>query len=358
MKIFYLITKPEIGGATKHVINLAESYSNHHDVLVISGGDNNEWLYRKCSDLGIDTIRFQSLVAPIKIVQDMIFLVSLTLYLRKEKPDVLHCHSSKAGFLGRIAGFLSKTKRVVFTVHGVSFQAEHSRLQRSIYLFAEYLAYRVSDKIICVSNFDSARFKQYIHDKSDKVIVIKNVAKPIKIVTPPAKMKITFGFLGRMSPEKDPILLLNGFALFLKRVKEPNVELRIKGGGDLMADIMSKISELNLNKYVVIEPMNDVIEDYLGRVDILTLTSKYEGYPYVLLEGKAAGCYLIASDVGGCSEIITNTEIGYLFKPGSIEHLTMAMESAYHRVQTKEKRIPTHHSSSFNEFISAVESCY
>lgn len=117
MKIIYCITKADNGGAQTHLIQLANHFCVHHDVYVIVG---NHGPMIEQLDARVNVIIIEHLVSPIDFKQDILAVKVLAQLFSKIKPDVIHLHSSKAGTVGRIAKFISKSKdtRVVFTAHG------------------------------------------------------------------------------------------------------------------------------------------------------------------------------------------------------------------------------------------------
>jgi hypothetical protein len=138
MKIIYLITKSNFGGAQRYVYDLAlGARAAHHDVLVCSGGVGV--LTEKLNSAQVRTRGIPSLQRDISLAGEWKSLLTLVRILREERPDVLHLNSSKAGLLGGLAGrlvnilnfFLRRPRmRIIFTGHGWAFNEDGGDVQR------------------------------------------------------------------------------------------------------------------------------------------------------------------------------------------------------------------------------------
>ena len=152
MKILYVITKSEIGGAQTHVLDLLkEGLRLGHQVSLISSPGG--WLEDQVRDLNIKFFPnkfFKNSYNPANL---FLALGAVRKVAKELNPDVVHCHSGGGGFYGRLATFGLPVKRV-FTVHGWSFRPGAPMLQRIISLVAELLMRPLTDKFICVSSYD------------------------------------------------------------------------------------------------------------------------------------------------------------------------------------------------------------
>lgn len=360
-RVLILITKGEIGGATRHVVDLSIGlFERGYDVNVVYGGRESDWLGNQLSNIPrIKVFSTSLLVNKISPIHDFIFSIWFLIFCFKNKPDILHIHSSKAGFIGRVLGTISRIPKIVFTVHGSSFQPEYGKLNSTIYGYAEQFAYYCCDKIIFVSNYDQRLFETKIRDDKDKFTIIKNSLRPKANFerdrkTPKSEPIVTFGYLGRYSFPKNPEVLLFAFSEIRNRTSQ-DIRVILKGGGK-DEEMLVKLSEkLGLNDYVSFEPFDDKIEDFLNRIDALVLCSKFEGYPYVLLEGKSAGCFLISSNVGGCSEIVTNA-CGSLFN--ALDPKDLASKMLEYIEEDRRKFQPFYEGESFGSFINDICNVY
>lgn len=323
MKVLLVITKPTIGGATRNVLDLANALVDAgHDVTVYSGSPDDAWLYKNL-DTRINRVVDTELVPEIGF-KDIIFITKLMKFCREWRPDVLHAHSSKVGVLARIAGRIAGVRRVVFTSHGVSFQDKYSLLRRNFYLLAEKLAYHFCDRIICVSDFDRKKFLKHFKDSKAKFITIHNQIPGDIVQRQPKSNNSIFGYVGRFDFPKRPLFLVECFTEFYRSERDPSLKLKLKGDGDYLASIQEFIAREGTT-FIELHPFDQHVNEFYKSLDVHVLCSDFEGYPYSLIEARNLGCGLIATDVGGCSEIITSPTIGLLYPPGDKLALIEAM---------------------------------
>jgi glycosyltransferase involved in cell wall biosynthesis len=138
-------------------------------------------------------------------------------------------------------------------------------------------------------------------------------------------------YCGRLSAEKDPGALLEAFRILLAR--RPEARLVYVGDGPLRPRIEQLAAAWNIADRVEIEGeiRHDQIAGRMRRADVLCLPSLTEGYPNVLLEALACGLPIVATDVGGVSEIVTDESLGILVNPGNPDELARALDAALSR---------------------------
>ncbi|QCX34369.1 glycosyltransferase [Caloramator sp. E03] len=231
-------------------------------------------------------------------------------FLKKEDPDIIHLHSSKAGFLGRLACYFNgfNMENVYYNPHGFSFlQQNESKIKRKLYLYLEKFAANLGGYIIGCSKGEYEEAKK-ISNKSlninngidieeiDKIIIENNIDKNIY----KNNKKITIGTVGRICPQKNPILfneIANNF---------PQYDFVWIGDGELKHELKSK----NIRITGWLERI-DVIKELL-KLNIFILTSEWEGLPLSLLEAMYLEKPVIVSNVIGNKDVIINNENGYL----------------------------------------------
>lgn len=199
MKILYIITQSELGGAQKNVLDLAVGLKDKHTILVAAGNEGDGRFFEELRKNQISCIRLKYLRRAINPYLDLRGLLEIKKLLKKEQPDILHLHSSKAGVLGSLAGCLCSKKKsnvllsddrklnasifgssdnvrmkVIYTVHGAVFTAAFSAMAQKIFLWLEKYTARFKDKIICVSNNDKKLWLEYGAAAENKLVVIHN----------------------------------------------------------------------------------------------------------------------------------------------------------------------------------------
>ena len=322
IKVLYIITKSNFGGALRYVFDMATSITKGgYDVSVALGG--NGALYEKLKHENIRTITIPYLARDINIFSEWKVFFNLLKILKKERPDVIHLNSSKIGGLGALACRIAKIKKIVFTAHGWAYKEDRGIVSRNIIKFLSWLTVLLSHRTIVVSNddFNSAP-KLFV---SRKIKMIHNgigeikfedrttARNEIKKLTGPVKSgSIWIGTISELHKNKGLPFVITAVSRLIK--KGYNISFFIISEGEERFALEQFIQKLGLENNVFLLGHIDEARQLLKAFDIFTLTSVKEGLPYVLLEAGSAGIPTVATKVGGIPEIIENRKSGRLVR--------------------------------------------
>jgi len=343
-KLMFIITQPVVGGAQKYVFDLARyfSRSDPYEVSVASGGPEDGDLFKKLSDRSIKTHYLKFLGREVKFWDDCLALVELLKLFKKEKPDIIHLNSSKIGILGSLAGFLVRTPKIVFTAHGWSFKEDLPRLTRCAVIFLEWLTAKFKDQIICVSQDDFDQALKYKIAPPRKLHLIYNsIFEKIKFLSRDQACQeiskiigrefscdtIALVNLGRLYVTKGLRYLIDAVAELKRRLPEKDIVLVIFGDGPEKENIKNQISNMKIEDAVFLAGDVENAAKYLIAFDALVISSVKEGMPYAILEAGLAGLPVVATNVGGVGEIITDNQNGILVQPKNSQALAEAIEN-------------------------------
>lgn len=323
MKIAYLITRmDELGGAQVHVRDLSLWLKGvGHEPLVLSGwpGKVSDFLQSQ----GISYLEIPDLERPIHPVKDFKALIEIVKALRSARPDILSCHSSKAGLLGRIAAALAGVP-AVFTAHGWAFTDGVPRRERFLYRMLERLAGFFGRHIITVSNYDRNLALRARISSPEKITAIHNGMPERPLAVRTERLPFTrMMMVARVGPQKDHARLLRA----LWGCLDLEWTLDFVGGGDDLA-LRQLAKQLRLDERVnFLGERNDVPALMERQTDLYLLVSNWEGLPRSILEAMRAGLPVIASDVGGVSEAVLHGQTGLLVKPSDDQSLLLALRN-------------------------------
>ena len=329
MKIAYCITRmDELGGAQVHVRDIALGYKNQgHDISILSGSLGE--LTNRLQEAGITIIHVPSLKRQIHPFYDVLALYHIANILRKIKPDIVACHSSKAGLLGRLAAKICGIKSV-FTVHGWAFTEGVPEGTAKIYRVLEKWIAKITTHIITVSQYDKNLALHYHIAPSQQMTVVHNgipdmtyPARPIKHADTPFKLLMVARFGG----QKDHRLLLSA----LKNCRDLNWTLDLVGRGDPQEFIKYCADNHLSDRVNFLGERNDVAE-LLKKTDVFLLISRWEGLPISILEAMRASVAVVASDVGGVKESVVDGVTGYLVPRGDQQSL----EQVLHKIMVND----------------------
>ena len=333
MKLLYLVTQSDSGGAQKYVFELATSLAKDFEITVACGGHGE--LIDKLKNAGVKVKIFKNLVREISPVKDVACFFQLIKFIRREKFDVVHTNSSKAEILGNLAAKLAGVKKIIFTAHGFVFNEPLSKFRKRIYLCLEKFASFFATKIICVSEAERQAAIGVKLCRVDKLITIHNGLDFEKFNESfstshdkRAELGLTaenfvIGTVANFYATKGLTYLIEAFAQVY--VKFSQARLVIVGDGILRKKIESLIESLGLRKVVTLAGFQPEIYGYLKTFDLFVLSSVKEGFGYALIEAQAAGLAVVASKVGGIPEIITDRQTGLLVEPANSQALAEAI---------------------------------
>lgn len=291
MRILQIITLSELGGAQTVVINLANKLSENHEVIVAAGeGDGKMW---QMLHPDVKQEHCRHLKRALSPVDDMLAIIDFRKLYGKYKPDIVHLHSSKAGMLGRIA---FPAKKTIYTVHGF----DSIRLAHRKFLPIERLMQYSCKAIVGVSHYDAKNLEvekitHHIHCVYNGICPIET-SKELTFQLPEKYTK-TVLCIARLSPQKNSDLFMAVAALL------PHYAFVWIG------------NQMELDNHPDNVYFLGNIPDagrYNSIADLFILPSNYEGLPMVILEAMSAGRPVVASNVGGISEIVIDGENGYV----------------------------------------------
>jgi glycosyltransferase involved in cell wall biosynthesis len=269
---------------------------------------------------------FSNIPDPIRIFKAMREIKKV---VKDFKPDLVSSHSTVAGFLGRLT--IRNKIPTIFTAHGWAFAKGTPFLRKYLVILVEKIVGRFCSKIICVSNFDKNLALKYKIVPKEKLMAIHNGVEIEKVKSQKSKIKslenkIRIVFVGRLSQQKDPLLLLKSFSSLFSGLKD-KVEVSIVGEGKKRKKLEKFIKENKLGERVKLlgSISREKVFEILEKSDIFILTSNWEGFPRSILEAMSCGLAIIASDVGGIKEAVDES-CGILVKRGDKEELKDTLE--------------------------------
>jgi len=321
MKILYLVTKSEAGGAQTHIYQLSEYFiekGNEVGIMSCPGG----WLEEEAGKLGIKFYPnkyFSNIPDPIRIFKGMKEIKEV---VDNFKPDLISCHSTAAGFMGRLA--VRNKIPTTFTAHGWAFTKGTPLWRRYLAILIEKIAGRFCLKIICVSDFDNKLVLKYKIVSEEKIVTIHNGVE-FQYFEHLKHSNIQIVFIGRLAQPKDPLLLLKSFNSLSSELKD-KTQISIIGEGPKRKELEKFIKESKLEGKIRLFGgiSREKVFEILKKSDIFVLISNWEGFPYTIIEAMSCGLAIIASEVGGIKEAVDNC--GILVQRGDKEEIKNALE--------------------------------
>ena len=339
IRVIHIITKLELGGAQENTLHTL----GHLDATRFSGllVTHPEGLLVADARAACryDTRFVSSLVREVRPVRDGIALAALTGLLRREVRDargrdgagappgvIVHTHSSKAGILGRAAARIAGVPVVIHTVHGYGFHPRQRPGVRRFYVALERLAARWTDHVIAVSRADLDEGVALGLFARERVSLIRSGIEIARYRgagsdRDAAVRALGFdpglplvGMIACLKPQKNPVDFVRAAALVAARV--PGAQFLIAGDGVMRPAVEAEIRRSGLEGRLRLLGWRRDVEAILPCLDVLVLTSLWEGLPRVFPQAMAAGRPIVAYRVNSAPEAVKDGDTGYLVAPG------------------------------------------
>ena len=331
IKLLYVITKLELGGAQKQLLYTIAHIGGNFEIWLAT--QNEGFLLSEALSIpGLKVKLISSLVRPIRPLKDIRAFFILFRLIRREKFDIVHTHSSKAGILGRWAARLAGVPVILHTIHGFAFHDRQNRLRKNLYICFERFTAKITSRLIAVSQavirkglkvrigkpqqYQCIYYgieKERFSSKIDKVSIKQHLGLNGRVI----------GTISCLKPQKAIGSFLK--AAVLVKEKFPRANFLIVGDGCLRARLEKLSQNLELGENLVFPGWRHDIPEMLAAMEIFVLSSLWEGMPIAVLEAMAAGLPVVATAIDGTQEIVIDRETGFLVTPGDERILAQAI---------------------------------
>lgn len=314
----------------------------YFDVTAISA--DKDYLERVGKELGVKTHAIE-MTRKITPIQDLKSLWQMYNYFRKEKPEIVHSHTPKAGLIGMLAAKLAGVKVRLHTVAGLPLM-ETSGLKRKVLNQVERLTYSCATNVYPNSNGLYNFILEEKLGKAEKLKVIGNGSTngidvnhfDPALFTTESKEKLkkelniaaddfVFVFVGRLVKDKGINELVSAFKN-VKSLKLKKIKLLLVGPLEQDLDPLSQevLDEIEKNPDIISVGFQKDVRPYFSISNALVFPSYREGFPNVVLQALAMGLPAMVSDINGCNEIVANLENGLIFPPKNADSVQKAMQ--------------------------------
>jgi glycosyltransferase involved in cell wall biosynthesis len=332
-RLLHIVGDSSFGGAAKIILRLAQTMRAEGwqvDLLTTNSVFQEAAAQHDVGVVSLDVIR-----RDIRPWWDLRGLVRLYHFLRRERYLVVHTHTSKAGFVGRLAAWLAGVPVILHTAHGFAFHERSHRAKRSFYCTLERLASCWCDRIVSVSEFHRRWALMLGICGTNKISAIPNgiarqsphlpastaVLRRSLATTLPSDLIVLT--TGRLAPEKGLEYLIEAASLL--RCSRPAFRFVLAGDGPLRAPLQDLAESLGVNRHVEFLGYREDIPDLLAACDLVVLPSLREGLSIALLEAMAAGKSIVTTQIGSNVAVASQADMALLVPPGDPQALCAAI---------------------------------
>ena len=334
-----MLIQEAMGGCGRHVADLVNGLDpERFEVTLMYGTSRLDDFYRQALPGMAEHARLipcDDLVRPISPAHELRALRAVMRVMREVRPEVVHCHSSKAGVIGRMAvklcGRACGVRRVFYTPHAYSFQApEFGGRKRMVFVGLErWMSRHATDLTFNVSGGERdaalaerldvpGKFEAVYNGVADVPVPSKEEARRLlglDALGVPAGAPVV-GVTARLVEQKDPMTAVKVMAEVIKA--RPETHMVFVGDGELEAPLREFVASRGLERNVHLLGYRADAERIVGAFDVYLLTSLYEGMPYSLVEALRAGVPIAATDTTGNNEVVEPGVNGALFPVGDV----------------------------------------
>jgi len=332
MKILHIVGDSKFGGGSVVVLRLAQKaqeFGWHVDVLT------TDITFKKVlKENNIGVIDLDVIWRDINPLKDLWGVYRLYKFLKNSDYTIVHTHTSKGGFIGRLSAYMAKIPIIIHTVHGFAFHEQSSWFEIKLISSLEKLASNWCDKIVTVSEFHRKWALELGIGNEEKVVAIPNGISEERVKPTKPKNEIqkelniegkrVLLFTGRLAPQKGVEYLLKAIPFLISKVNEPFVVL-VVGDGPLRSYLEDLRKKFEIELYVKFLGFRNDIGDLLNVSDIVVLPSLWEGLSIALLEAMAAGKPIVTTTIGSNLEVVRDGESAILVPPKNPELLASAI---------------------------------
>jgi glycosyltransferase involved in cell wall biosynthesis len=370
------ILEATTGGTRRHLVDLVTHLdASRYEVSVICSTRRDPSFARdielmRTKGVTVSVIQMYRAIRPIA---DLVAFFRIRAIL-KQGYDVVHTHSSKAGFLGRLAAATVGTPLVVHTPHVFPFQMMTFAALKWLYSVLERLAARWANVIICVSPQErDAAHEAGLADNGKLRLIENGVALPPEdaaALTAQTDLRQELGVtaetriigtVGRCTKQKGQPYLIRAAGIVAKQ--RSNVVFFIVGDGQSRAAEKALVRRLGLENTVLFLDPRDELDPFFGAIDVFVMPSLWEGLPYALLEAMGHGLCVVATRVGGMEQAVADRSSGVLIPPGDTNELARAIVELLDQPDTRralgmEARKTISKRFLLDDMVSKVEQIY
>jgi glycosyltransferase involved in cell wall biosynthesis len=337
IKVIHVITRFDKGGSAENTfLTLCGLDRSKYNLVLVKGpseesqmGDREQEAVKanltEAETAGVRIITVRELVRNLSPGLDLKAFLSLYRIFREEKPHIVHTHTSKAGILGRWAALLARVPIILHTPHGHVFWGYFGFMQTGLFIVLEKITALFTDRIIALTDQERADHLRFhiapdkkfttIHSGADLSLFNAALYDRSKMKTdlhiPPDDLVV--GTVGRLTPVKGQIHLLEAAAkVFAVR---PDTTFVFLGDGELQPELQKRAAEMGVADRVRFPGWRPDAAAIMSVFDVFALPSLNEGMGRVLVEAMALSKPIIASRIGGITDLVVHGKNGLLVPP-------------------------------------------
>jgi glycosyltransferase involved in cell wall biosynthesis len=337
LRVLHPITRLTLGGSSENTIAscVALDRAGYDCILATSFRESDASSLADARRRGCRVVDIPALGREVAPLADLAALAELVRLIRRERPAIVHTHTSKAGFIGRLAAVIARAPAVIHQPHGHIFYGYYSPRRTAVFTALERQAARWTDRIITLTDRGAqehlargiGRAEQYVAVPSGVPTAELRAAAP-----PRGEARARLGLdpdafivvgLGRLVPIKGFDLLARALPALIAQI--PSARVLLVGDGAERAHLGAIAASMGVAERLRMTGETTDVASYLAAADVVAVPSRNEGMGRVIVEAMALGLPVVATTVGGIPDVVTDGECGRLVEPEDTDALAAAL---------------------------------
>jgi glycosyltransferase involved in cell wall biosynthesis len=337
LRVLHPITRLTLGGSSENTIAscVALDRAGYDCILATSCRESDASSLADARRRGCRVVDIPALGREVAPLADLTALAELVRLIRRERPAIVHTHTSKAGFIGRLAAVIARAPAVIHQPHGHIFYGYYSPRRTAVFTALERQAARWTDRIITLTDRGAqehlargiGRAEQYVAVPSGVPTAELRAAAP-----PRGEARARLGLdpdafivvgLGRLVPIKGFDLLARALPALIAQI--PAARVLLVGDGAERAHLGAIAASMGVAERLRMTGETTDVTSYLAAADVVAVPSRNEGMGRVIVEAMALGLPVVATTVGGIPDVVTDGECGRLVEPEDVDALAAAL---------------------------------
>jgi glycosyltransferase involved in cell wall biosynthesis len=329
IKVLHVVTRFIDGAGGNTLLSALGADPERHEVWVAGAPGGPLW--KRAERHGIGTVKLPHLREVVSPLHDLIVLVELVRLLRRGRFNVVHTHSSKAGFLGRLAAWLARTPVVVHTIHGFSWHGFMGWPRRRFYVALERMVEPMTDAFLAVAPQVALEAVEMRIARPERIAVAPSAVELDRIphetdIGVRAELGISaeervVGTVGRLDYQKAPLDFVRMAALVVESYRD--VRFVMVGEGNLASAARAEARRLGVD--ITFTGYRADAARIAASFDVYVVASLYEGLGRALTEAIASGRAVVATAVNGVVDLVEPGITGLLVPPADPEALARSV---------------------------------
>jgi len=330
-KILHVITRLDRGGSPEDTLYTCLHLRRQGlECAVIYGSAElaPENLMKQAADAGVKFILAPGLVRSVSPLKDITAFLQVFSIIKREKPDIIHTHTSKAGIIGRWAAWLSNSlgltgAKIVHSTHGHVFYGYYNRFVSSLFVLIEKFTAAITDRITVLTDNEITETLSYGIGRRGLFTVIhsgieyrpQTSGSGLRQKLSIAQDTVIIGSAGRLDPVKGYVDFVNAAKLVLDKAWPGKIVFLLTGDGIQMPLVGKMVRELGISGNFILSGWQNNVEDYIQACDIYVQPSINEGLGKTILMAQMLGRPIVATRVQGIVSLIEHGKTGLLANP-------------------------------------------